>query len=155
MGENERVAVGQASLAAKLAGANCMKTHTINVVLLGLILGVCLGSLISQQYRTVQAQSQYAITTPARVTGDAATHKLATTGTARWVLVVAEAGNTDPVRCGDSNVSATRGIPIYATSTAGGGVMLPPATVSQTFMALNNVYCYASTGDKFSWAWGN
>src|SRR4051812_7204438 len=82
--------------------------------------------------QTSHAQQQYAITTPARVTGDAAAHALATTGTARWVLIVAEAGNASPVRCGDSNVSSTRGVPIYASSTSGGGYQIPPATVNQS-----------------------
>lgn len=91
-------------------------------------------------------------TTVADLTGDAASHQLATSGQARWVQFVALAANGAAIRIGDSNVSATRGTAV----AAGGGFMLPPVSndnresTQDHFYNLSSIYYYAGSGDKIT-----
>lgn len=94
-------------------------------------------------------------TTLADITGDAAAHKVASSGTARWVQFIAASGNAAVVRVGDSNVSTTRGLPI----AAGAGQMFPMlngdqrSSVNQQYYDLSTIYYVAAIGDKVSIVW--
>jgi hypothetical protein len=94
-------------------------------------------------------------TSAADITGDAATHQLATSGQARWVLFIAQSGNAAVVRIGDSQVSISRGAPI----SAGAGLLFPALGVDQREASaehlydLSAIYYYAATGDKLSVLW--
>lgn len=85
---------------------------------------------------------------PAELTGNSAAQVVAAVGEALWVLFVAPSGNSGVVRVGDSNVSATRGIPI----AAGTGFMLP---FSQGLIGydLSKLYWYAASPDKVNIIW--
>lgn len=97
------------------------------------------------------------VTSPVQVTGTGAAVQIATSGTARWVQVLAVTGNAATVNCGDSNVSTTRGILI----AAGGGFMFPQISpdqrqnVNQRYYSLSTLYCYVANGDKVNFVWGN
>ena len=103
------------------------------------------------------ACAQVSLTTVTDVTGDAGTHQLQATGTAKWVLVIAPTTNSATVRIGDQNTSVSRG----AAVAAGAGLMLPPIPPSSTLAAkdqvygLSSIYYYAAVGDKLSIVWGN
>lgn len=93
--------------------------------------------------------------TIAEVTGAGAAVQFATAGRARWVQVIALSTNGAVIRCGDSNVSSTRGLPV----AAGGGFMFPAITVdtrestAQHFYDLSSLYCYVANGDKIDIAY--
>lgn len=77
-------------------------------------------------------------------------------GPARWVQLIPLSTNSAVARCGDSNVSATRG----AALAAGGGFMSPPITITsdpskQPQYNLASLYCYIANGDKVSVLWAN
>ena len=105
----------------------------------------------------VGQQGQIGITTLATITGDAATHQLQTSGSARWVQFITASGNAAAMRIGSSNTSSTRGLPI----AAGGGFMLPPIPKDSTesggsqLYDLSKIYYYLATSDTVSVAWGN
>ena len=106
---------------------------------------------------SAQGTGLVTVSTRAEVTGAAAAVAINSSGNARWIQVIALTGNSAAIRCGDSNVSASRGLPI----AAGGGFMFPPLppdsreSTMQTRYNLANVYCYIGTGDKADFAWGN
>lgn len=121
-------------------------------------MGFVLGWLWDPFGRVASAQGGLVVvTSPADVSGSSTAVQIATSGTARWIQVIAPAANSNVVRCGDSTVTATRGLPI----AAGGGFMfptIPPDTrqaVNQHYYSLSTVYCFISSGDKASFAWGN
>jgi hypothetical protein len=96
--------------------------------------------------------------TMADITGDNAAHKLQASGSAKWVQFVAQSSNTGTARVGDSTCSATRGIPLAAST----GFMFPPipstpgqAVPGAQLYDLASIYYYAATGDKLSVTWGN
>ncbi len=92
------------------------------------------------------------VTTLAQITGDAATHQIATSGTARWVQINALTGNGAVIRVGDSATSATRGLPI----AAGAGMMYPPMPIDTrvsnqaSLYRVSTLYYYAASGDKLN-----
>lgn len=98
-----------------------------------------------------------AISSVADVTGTGvAVQMVSAGGPARWIQLIALAANSAAVRCGDSNVSATRG----AAIAAGGGMMLPPIPISgdvskQPQYNLAKLYCYIANNDKVSVLWAN
>ncbi len=80
------------------------------------------------------------------ITGDGGAHQVsASSGEAKWVQFVA--GGTGTVRVGDSNVSATRGLPV----PSGGGMFLPMdgSEVASRY-SLNQVYYFAPLGATLS-----
>ncbi len=85
-------------------------------------------------------------------TGDAATHQIATSGSARWVQIIVPTGNGAVVRVGDSLTSATRGLPL----ASGSGMMYPPLPVDTrnsnqaVLYKLSTLYYYAANGDVFN-----
>ena len=97
------------------------------------------------------------VTSAAQVTGTGAAVQLASSGTARWIQVLAPTTNSATVNCGDSSVSTTRGILI----AAGGGFMFPQIApderqaVNQRYYSLSTTYCYVANGDKMNVIWGN
>ncbi len=96
-------------------------------------------------------------TSPVTITGDGTVHQLAVSGSAKWVVFVAEAGNIGVARVGDSTINATKGIPLAATA----GYMYPPLSPNQFEQASNRlydlraIYYYASSGDKVTVQWAN
>lgn len=84
------------------------------------------------------------------ITGDAATHQLATSGTCRTVQIIAPSGNGAVVRIGDSTTSSSKGLPV----AAGAGLFLPPLdsdqreSIQQHLYNLSALYYYAASGDK-------
>lgn len=84
------------------------------------------------------------------VTGDAATHQLAASGTCRIIQFIMPAGNGAVVRLGDSTTSISKGLPL----AAGSGYTLQPLPsdarvgVDQRYYDLSTWYYYAATGDK-------
>ncbi len=92
--------------------------------------------------------AQILIVSPAEITGDSAAHALGTSGVARWIQIIAPSGNSAVIRIGDSNTSASRGLPI----APGGGIMLPPTSQAPGY-DLTRVFYYATTGDKVNIAW--
>jgi hypothetical protein len=84
------------------------------------------------------------------ITGDSATHPLATSGNARWVQIIAGSGNGSVVRVGDSSTSATRGLPL----APGGGLFLPVLPGGLNYK-LSAIYYYAVSGDSLSVMWCN
>lgn len=91
------------------------------------------------------------VTTVADITGDGAAHALKANYTAaRWVQIVAPAANTAAVRFGDSNTSASRGIPI----AAGGSMYLGESQKSSPY-DLATLYYYAANNDKLTLTYGN
>lgn len=129
-----------------------MRTFTAAALLLALL-------LMLQTPVSVSAQGTglVVVTTAAEVTGTAAAVQISSSGNARWIQVIAPSTNSAVIRCGDSNVSATRGLPI----AAGGGFMFPGMPFNpnlnsmQNYYSLANVYCYIANGDKADFAWGN
>lgn len=104
------------------------------------------------------AISQNAIVvTTADFTGDGANHAFASVVTsARWVQIIAATANAAVVRIGDTNISATRGLPM----AAGSGLSFPPMPPDARFSTSHNLYDLskifyrAGSGDKISVAWG-
>lgn len=85
----------------------------------------------------------------ADITGTGATVQIASSGSARWVQIIADSGNSAAVRTDqDSGVSATVGAKI----AAGAGFMYPPQ--GQNYR-LAGIYVYIANGDKISVIWGN
>jgi hypothetical protein len=87
-------------------------------------------------------------------TGDAASHQVASSGTARTVSICALTANTAAVRIGDSTITASRGLPLTAglcayypetTGAGDGGGQIRTARWS-----LAGIYYLAATGDKVS-----
>ncbi len=105
-------------------------------------IGLAIAALLVAQTAT--------IATLPEITGDAAAHQIAASGSARWIQFIAPAGNGAVVRIGDSLTSATRGLPM----AAGGGLMLPPLPVDTrnsnqaVLYKLSAIYYYAGSGDK-------
>lgn len=95
--------------------------------------------------------------TLADITGTSAAVQIYSTGgSARWVLFIAPTANASVVRCGDSNVSASRGAPI----AAGAGLLYPSISAQsgdskQPLYNLGSLYCYIASGDKVSVSWAN
>lgn len=125
------------------------------VIMSALFIALLIAVIVS---REVDAQGNYiVVTSAAQVTGTGTAVQIATSGTARWVQVVAITGNSATVNCGDSLVSATRGIPI----AAGGGFMFPTIApdsrqaVQQRYYDLSKLYCYIGNSDKANFVWGN
>lgn len=89
------------------------------------------------------------------ISGDSASHQLASSGTARWIQFIAPPGNTSVVRIGDSTVSVTAGLRM----APGSGQMLAPVSCPQGDSAnctiiLSSVYYLVQTGDTLSVTWG-
>lgn len=83
------------------------------------------------------------------ITGTGATVQIATTGSARWVTIVADSSNSGVVRTDqDSAVSSTVGLKLVA----GSGFTYPPQ--GQNYR-LAGIYVYIANGDKVSVIWGN
>jgi hypothetical protein len=84
------------------------------------------------------------------ITGDAATHQLASSGTCRSIQFIMPVGNVAVVRVGDSTTAISKGLPV----AAGAGLFLPPLTldtrqgIEQRYYDLSSLYYYAATGDK-------
>ncbi len=101
------------------------------------------------------AQGTININTRADVTGQAAAVQVTTSGSARWLMILAPTTNSAVIRCGDSNVSTSRGTPV----ANGAGLFFPPIPPdSQTAINLYNlanIYCYVGSGDKVSFTWAN
>lgn len=74
--------------------------------------------------------------------------QLASSGTAWWVQVKANASNTGVIRVGDANVSATRG----ADLAAGAAFLFP---YRGDPYALSGLYVFGSASDKVSVLIGN
>jgi|SRR5579871_3310856 len=99
--------------------------------------------------QTVEAQAGTGtVTTIADITGTGAAVQVAASGNARWIQFIAPSTNAAAVRCGDVNVSTTRGLPL----AAGAGQFLP---FQAQLYNLPTLYCYIANGDKLSIAWGN
>jgi hypothetical protein len=122
---------------------------------LAVALLICMGvwslaTIIGGHLQNAVHAQGVAVSVAADITGDGSAHAITSSGTARWVLIIAHSTNSATARCGASTTSSTRGFPI----AAGGGLMLPPA-LNQDFFPLAQVYCYAANGDKLSVGWGN
>lgn len=109
---------------------------------------VCLCFLISAvvlwktpQVSTIYAQNAAVVTSLADLAGNNAAQQIATVGVGYWVQITAPSTNLSVARCGDVNVSATRGNYI----AAGAGQMYPPVGYAYN---LSSIYCYVATGDK-------
>lgn len=89
------------------------------------------------------------IASVADVSGDGASHQIASSGTARWVQIVARSTNASVVIVGDSAITTTRGVPI----APGGGFMFPASQNSNDPYPLSSIYYLAQTGDKVSILW--
>lgn len=110
------------------------------------------GLLVPRTVVHAQANLPITITTPADLTGNGAAQQMtAITCTGRWVQFVAPASNSAIVRVGDSNTSASRGLPM----AAGSGLLLPPATNVNYIYSPSALYFYAANGDKLSVACGS
>lgn len=111
-------------------------------------------TIVAALFMFVQrAHGQSGIVAPVsypEITGDAATHQLATSGTCRAIQIIAPSGNAAVVRIGDSTTSATKGLPV----AAGGGLFMPPLdsdqreSVQQHLYNLSAFYYYAASSDK-------
>jgi hypothetical protein len=79
-----------------------------------------------------------------------ATVRLSTSSiSARWVQMVAPAGNSAVVRWGDNTTSTSLG----TTIAAGGGQFLPPG--QNVGYSLNLIYVYCTSGDTLNVVWGD
>jgi len=95
------------------------------------------------------------------VTGTSATVQVfpAGSGPARTYTIIADSGNSNPVRCGGATTSATAGLKMAAGGTfTGMALALDPRQSSgvesaKLFYDLTTVYCYIVTGDKVSLAY--
>ncbi len=88
---------------------------------------------------------------------DSTNHQLsATSQLARWIQLVAPAGNGAVARWGDVNISASRG----AIIAAGGGQYFPPASTAvggsptSTYYDLNRIYYRCTAPDVLTISWG-
>jgi hypothetical protein len=91
------------------------------------------------------------------ITGNSATHAVASSGQARWVQFIAPSTNTSTVRIGGSNTSSTVGVPM----APGSSLFYPPIPVdlgqpvpSNNYYDLSSIYYYAVTNDKINISWG-
>jgi hypothetical protein len=101
--------------------------------------------------------AQYVLMAPvslADITGDAAAHQIASSGTARAITICALAANTAVVRLGNSSITTSKGFPVAAGGCAGylevngggdAGGQIRPARWD-----LSSIYYLAATGDKVS-----
>lgn len=100
--------------------------------------------------------AQVTLKTQADITGTGAAQALTGPANARWVQLVAPAGNASVVRWGDSLVSSSRG----AIIAAGGGQMLAPigtaagGSPQSTLYDLTRIYVLVAVGDKITVTWG-
>lgn len=94
-------------------------------------------------------------TTVTDFVGDGVNHRIAASGSARWVIFIAAATNAAVVRVGDSTINANRG----ARIAPGGGLMFPePAAESRTSIPehrydLSRIYYRAAVNDRLSVIW--
>lgn len=121
-------------------------SQRVSAVLLLIVVLLLLSRIPTQ---SVQAQVGLGtVTTIADITGTGAAVQVAASGTARWIQFIAPPTNAASVRCGDVNVSTTRGLPL----AAGAGQFFP---FQAQLYSLSSLYCYIGSGDKLSIAWGN
>jgi hypothetical protein len=107
----------------------------------------------------IWCQTPATVTTFADVTLSGSVQQVSTavssTASCRWVLFVALPANVAAVRVGDSNVSATRGIPVAAS----GGVIPPMSAQGSSAMGyvypLAGLYVFGTSGDQVSITCGN
>lgn len=116
-----------------------------------------IGLLMLVPHHSVDAQGGLIVVTGnADVTGTGAAVQASTSGSARWVQVIAPSTNGAVIRCGGTTVSATVGAPV----AAGGGLFFPAVPVdsrlstSQFYYNLANIRCYVGSGDKVNFSWG-
>lgn len=113
------------------------------------LVGMALGTAI---YRVlpdteVHAQAAIVVSTQGDVTLTGAGTPIAIgSGTSRWVDVIALTTNSAAVRCGNSTVSSTRGVPI----AAGGAYRFPASPNQNLYYDLSSLYCAGANGDKFA-----
>ncbi len=86
--------------------------------------------------------AQVPVVTIADIAGDGANHAIAAAGTAMWITFVAPTTNTNVVRVGDSNISATQGTPV----APGAGLHYPPPLS----YPLSQTYYRIASGDKLT-----
>jgi hypothetical protein len=135
--------------------------------LLTLVLAAVCGTFVAfmvAPHRTASAQLN-SVSTLADIAGTGTATAIAASGSARWVQISTGCAsavtgcfvNTNAVRWGDSNISATRG----GSIAPGGGQFLPPLPPSGGQAAalyrynLNSIYYLVQVGDKVSITWGN
>lgn len=81
----------------------------------------------------------------ADITGDAATHALATDGTkGKWVQFFADPANGASIRVGGADTASGQGLPIQP----GAYQFLPPISDHFEFYDFSKIFYYAGTGDK-------
>lgn len=92
------------------------------------------------------------VQTYADITGTGATVAIATSGSAKWVQIVAPSANSATARWGDSSTTSSRG----GLLPAGSGQFLPPVSrtvndsVQVTLYQLPSIYVYIANGDKIT-----
>jgi hypothetical protein len=90
-----------------------------------------------------------ATTTTTDITPNGTATPIASSGTARWVQIIADPNNSAAIRVGDFRASSTAG----ARLAPGGGLMLPPQGQNYT---LAYIYVWGAAGtDKVSVLWGD
>lgn len=97
------------------------------------------------------------INTLADITGDAANHQIASSGSASWIQFITPSSNSAAFRIGDTNISATRGLAL----AAGGSLLIPDINStlkdSNQYRSydLSTIYYRGAVGDKLYIAWGS
>ena len=92
---------------------------------------------------------QAQLTTLATISGTSAAVALPSSDAPLWVQFVAPSGNSNNVRCGDSNTTSSRGMLL----AAGAGQMLPPLPGGIRYNSLSTIYCYVASGDTLVVSW--
>lgn len=98
-----------------------------------------------QSERAVSAQGTVIFSTQGDITTDGSTAVAIGVGTAAAVDVIALSGNSGVLRCADSTVSASRGVPIAA-----GGTYRFGAKQGNLVVDLTRQFCFGANGDKFA-----
>lgn len=82
------------------------------------------------------------------IVGNGSAIQLASSGSARWIMIVADANNVNPVRVGGPNVSSSVG----AKLAPGYGMLMPEHSRGNDYQ-MKDVYILASSGDVVSVVW--
>jgi len=136
-----------------LAAARCVFSEVgfmvgAYIIVLAMLAAV-LVSAVREQEGVAYAQSgTVTVVSAPDITGDNAAHQLATSGTARWVLLICPSSNSAAVRIGNDGVGSSVG----AACAAGGALFYPPLSPSERY-DLSKIYYLAGTGDKIQPSW--
>lgn len=110
--------------------------------------------LVLASFAIPQQLPMWVITSIPDVAGTGSAVQLASSGTCRWVQLVAPKANTNDVRVGGSDVSSSKGITLAAAT----GFMFPTSPnggSNAPLYSLSSIWVLVQSGDKVTGLCGN